>query len=136
VRASVRRARFRPQIFLRRSLAIAQCNRPAQAATPAVPQTPQDELKAAYYGLNPMAQEKLRQWWKESGLPVGATIADTFSECPPVYLEDAFAAIDSLAVGEIPAVLVTPALDAEWDEDDGGDEAEGNPQERTTKVRQ
>jgi phage recombination protein Bet len=39
----------------------------AQATTPAVPQTPQDELKAAYYGMAPQAQEKLRQWWKESG---------------------------------------------------------------------
>jgi hypothetical protein len=62
----------------------------AQSSAPPVPQTPQDELKAAYYGLNPMAQEKLRQWWKESDLPVAATLAETFAECPPQYLASVF----------------------------------------------
>jgi phage recombination protein Bet len=92
----------------------------AQSSAPPVPQTPQEELKAAYYGLNPMAQEKLRQWWKESGLPVAATLAETFAECPPMHLEDAFAAVDSLAAGEVPPALVIVEGEGEWADDDPG----------------
>lgn len=103
----------------------------AQSSAPPVAQTPQDELKAAYFGLNPMAQEKLRQWWKESGLPVASTIAETFAECPPVYLEDAFSAIDSLAAGEVPPVLVVVEGEAEWSEDDPGRPFEAKPKERS-----
>lgn len=103
----------------------------SQATTPPTPQTPQDELKAAYYALNPTAQEKLRGWWKDSMLPTASTLGDTFAHCPIENLDDAFKAIEALADGEVPPVLGEEVADVEWDDEDAGRpfEAEENDTE-------
>lgn len=91
----------------------------AQADNPTSGRDRRADLLSAFNSLRPEARERLRQWWKDSALPVSATWpAKTLERTPEEHLDAVLAAMEALAQGTIPVPL-------------GGDE-EGPPDDEPT----